>query len=315
MVFESFLIAFRAVVPFIIYMLVGAGSVRFRLTDRAFLNRMNSFVFKIMFPCLMFRNIYYTDAEMVPDMRYVLFCIFSIVGLIVVLMLTVPRIIPENPRRGVVVQAIYRGNVALFAMPLAGYIYGDRSAPLAAVVLSVVVTIFNVSAIIVLEYFRGGSVSPRKLLRNVVTNPLLIGVATGFVFRLARIPVPDFLGDPVKTLGSMATPLALIALGGTLEITSFRENRRVLAGVTVVKMVIIPILMYGIMLLLPYTNMERFVLLLIFATPTAVSSYPMAQNMGGDGPLAGQLVAVTTLVSVVTMFLFIFGLNMLGRLY
>ena len=69
---------------------------------------------------------------------------------------------------------------------------------------------------------------------------------------------------------------------------------------------------FAISMLFPFSPVERFMLLIVFATPTAVSSYPMAQNMGGDGPLAGQLVVFTTTLSIFTLFLFIFILRLLG---
>ena len=315
MVAESFMIAFNAVFPFIFYMAVGVLIVKTRLTDEDFLNKLNKLVFKTFLPVLLFRNIYYAESDMEFNGSFIFYAVGGILALTVLLMLTVPRFIKENPRRAVVVQGIFRSNVALFAVPLAQYIYGDECGMLAAVMTAVTVMTFNVLAVVVLEYYRGGAASPVALLKKIATNPLILGIVTGFIFYGLRIPIPAQLETPIKTVGSMATPLALMALGGTLKLSEFLDNGRVLAVVCLLKLVFFPVVSYLITLLLPFNNMERFMLLIIFVTPTAVSSYTMAQNMGGDGPLAGQIVVTTTLVSVLTIFCFVFTLNMLGLLY
>ena len=60
------------------------------------------------------------------------------------------------------------------------------------------------------------------------------------------------------------------------------------------------------------TPIERFIFLVTYAAPVATASYSMAQNMGGDGELAGELVAVSTVTSAFTIFGWIFVLKMMG---
>ena len=312
---QSFLIAFNAVFPFIFYMAIGVLVVKTGLTDPAFLNKLNTFVFKTFLPVLLFKNIYYAGSDLVFNGAFLFYAVGGILLLVVLLMLLVPRFVKENPRRGVIVQGIFRSNVALFAVPLAEYIYGDKCGMLAAIMTAATVMTFNVSAVVVLEYYRGGAASPVALLKKIATNPLILGIMAGFIFYGFKIPIPGLLETPIKTVASMATPLALMALGGTLKLSEFLDNGKTLAVVCLLKLVCFPIISYLITLLLPFSNMERFMLLIIFVTPTAVSSYTMAQNMGGDGPLAGQIVVTTTLTSVLTIFCFIFVLSQLGLLY
>lgn len=313
--FQSFMIAFNAVFPFIFYMALGVLIVKVRLTDTDFLNRLNNLVFKLFLPVLLFKNIYYTEAKMEFKGAFIFYAVGSILALVGLLMLFVPRFVKENPRRAVIIQGIFRSNVALFAVPLAQYIYGEECGMLAAIMAAVTVMTFNIMAVIVLEYYRGGAASPIALIKKIATNPLILGIVTGFLFYGLSIPIPVQLETPVKTIASVATPLALMALGGTLKLSEFVDNARPLTAVCLLKLVCIPFVSYLITMMLSFTNMERFMLLIIFVTPTAVSSYTMAQNMGGDGPLAGQIVVMTTLVSMLTIFCFIFCLNMLGLLY
>ena len=66
--------------------------------------------------------------------------------------------------------------------------------------------------------------------------------------------------------------------------------------------------------LLGFSGVERFVYFEMYATPVATASYAMAQNMGGDGELAGQFVVLSTVASVVTIFLWVYFLNSIGWL-
>ena len=303
-----------AVFPMVFYMALGAGVRRAGVVDEAFLNRLTAMVFKVFFPILMLKNIYWAEAADRTNLRFVLYALTSVLLLIALCMLLVPRVIHEDARRGVVVQAIYRSNLTLFTIPLAQSVYGSGADLLISLLIALIIPLYNVSAIVILEYFRGGSASAKALARKIAANPLILGIVAGALLRVLRIPIPAIAEKPIRTLADLTTPLALFALGGTLHLTSVRKNRRILLPVFLLRMVLIPALSYGVTMLLPFTPMERFMLLMLFATPIATSSYPMAQSMGGDGSLAGELVALTNMGSVVTLFLFIFTLSRMGLL-
>ncbi|MEG0812563.1 MAG: AEC family transporter, partial [Clostridium sp.] len=104
----------------------------------------------------------------------------------------------------------------------------------------------------------------------------------------------------------------LFVLGGTLHFSAIRGNLKYLVPSLVAKLVVIPMIIMMIATGLGFANLERFILFVMFATPVATASYSMAQNMGGDGELAGQFVVVSTAVSVVTIFLWVFLFTSIG---
>lgn len=136
----------------------------------------------------------------------------------------------------------------------------------------------------------------------------------GLIFRFAGWTLPEPIETPVLTLASISVPMALVILGGTLHFSQLRENARTMIPVVTVKMVVLPAVILAISLLLPFSAPERFMLVMLFACPIASSSYVMADNMGGDGPLAGELVAFSSVVSVFTLFLWVVVMNMAGLL-
>lgn len=306
---ESFLVAVNAVVPFLVYISLGFFVKRVGLVDEGFMGRLNQVVFRVFFPFLMFNNMYQINPDFVLNIRVLVLGTGLLMGQILALFLVVPRIIRGNPQRGVVIQAIYRSNFVLFAIPLTENVFGEGSTTLASMMVALIIPVYNVVAVFVLEYFRGGKMRLPVVLKNVCTNPLILGALTGLAFFLLRIHLPVCLEKPIAQFGGMTTPLALFVLGGTLHFSRIRGNAKYLVPALGLKMVLFPVAVLALGLWAGFTPVERFVLFTMFATPVAASSYPMAQNMGGDGELAGEFVVVSTVVSVVTIFVWVFLLK------
>ena len=132
----------------------------------------------------------------------------------------------------------------------------------------------------------------------------------GVNFRLSQI-TPLFTA--IGYLSKAATPIALLCLGAQFEFSAIKGMRREIICGVVIRTVIVPAIGLGLAyLLFDFTGAMFAALIATFATPVSVSSAPMAQEMGGDSILAGQLVLWTTVVSSVTLFLFIYALRVLN---
>lgn len=310
---DSFLVAVNAVVPFLIYITFGYLVKIKGIVEEEFLEKLNKMVFRLFFPCMTFYNIYKADVHSLPRPQLMLFAGVSILVLEVLLVLFVPRIVKENPRRGVIIQAVYRSNFVLFGIPLTISVFGDSASSVAAMLVTVVITIYNTTSVVILEMFHGeGKTDIKVLLKNVAMNPLLQGAVTGIIFFLFQWKLPDCIIKPIAAFSDMTSPLALFVLGGTLHFNAIRANLKYLVPTLAGKLVIVPALMVAIAYALGLRGLELFLLIAIYATPVATASYPMAQNMGGDGELAGQFVVISTVVSVVTLFFWILFMKGVG---
>lgn len=311
---DNFYLALNTVLPFLIYIFFGYGVRCSRLVDEAFMNKLNKMIFRAFFPVMMFSNVYHIEDGLSPDPRFVCIALGSILLLLLFLLLLVPRIVPGNPQRGVIIQAVYRSNFVLFAIPLTAHLFGDEGAAFATMLIAFVIPTYNVTAVIVLELFHERSIHPLRLIKNVLSNPMILGVLTGLLFRVLGIHIPAVVDETVVQFADLTTPLALFVLGGTLHFSSVRGNLRYLAPALFTKLCILPGIALFAALLLGLPSMERFILFELFATPVATASYAMAQNMGGDGELAGQFVVFSTTASVVTLFFWIFFMRSAGLL-
>jgi len=178
--------------------------------------------------------------------------------------------------------------------------------------LGIGVPFFNIMAVISLETFRGKKPSIRKMVRGVLTNPLIIASVIGIAFYFLNIKLPTAVEKTVTDLGRVATPLALVALGGEFKFHKVKGNLKQLIISVFGKLVISPLAIVAAGIALGFRDEMLVPILLMSGAPAAVSSYTMAQQMGGDGELAGEIVVFTTGLSILTIFLWVFVLKQLG---
>ena len=187
---ENLIIATNAVIPFMVYIVLGAISKKLGIVKESFLKELNRVVFKVFFPFIMFNNLYDVDFGEMSGSGYVGFAVTATLIVIVLAFVLVPLFEKENRRRGVISQAVFRSNSVLYAIPLATSVFGDQGATMASIVVAFVVPIYNISSVIILDYYRGGKVSFAKLLTNILKNPLIMGAIAGVLFNLLPVTMP-----------------------------------------------------------------------------------------------------------------------------
>jgi predicted permease len=305
----SFVISINAVLPFLVYLGFGFSIKKLGLADEAFLNHLNKVVFSALFPFTMFYNIHNLSINLNDCLLLVLLCITTLAAVILLSFVIVCALVKENAKRGVIIQAIYRSNIVLYALPLTENLFSQKGAAFASILVAICVPIYNVVAIIILEYFNGKTAGIKSLISKVLHNPLFQGAAVGILFAAFHIQLPDSLENTVKTISGLTTPLALMVLGGTTKLSSIKNHIKYLVPVLTFKMLILPAITLFIGSRLGLDSVELFIYFILFATPIAVGSYSMAENMGGDGKLAGEFVSISTVISIITLFLWILFLT------
>lgn len=309
---DHFLVAAKAVLPIFLMLLVGVV-VRYKkmLTEQE-LVRFNGFVFKVLFPFLMFDNIYASDLSENLDGRLIAFAVCGVLVEYALAVLVSCRIEKSRRSRGAMIQALYRSNYVLLGLPLVGSICGEGAMGSAAIISAIVIPIFNVIAVITLEVFRGGKVQVGRILLQVIENPLILGALAGILSLLLKIQYPELVLDVAGDLADAATPVALIILGATFNFDALKQCGRNTTICTVGRLVVMPALAMTAAALLGFRGDDFVILLIVFAAPTAVSSFTMAQQMDSDADLAASSVVLTSALSVVTIFLWILLFMHLG---
>lgn len=271
-------------------------------------DRLNALVFKIFLPVSIFKNVYNSSISDVFDKKLIAFGIIS-VTLCFLLLILLTSGCKNKKSRGVLIQGIYRSNFLIFGLPVAESFYPDGSlSGKASVLIAIIVPLFNGLAVIALEMFKENKQSGMKTFLNILKNPLIIGSALGFValfLKEAGFLLPDAVYKTVSDLSAAATPLALIALGASLDFSKIKGESKYLIWGLLGKLVLSPAVFIGAAALLGFRDRELAIILSMFASPASVSSYTMAQQMGADDDLAAELVVIGTAVSLITVFLWV----------
>lgn len=271
-------------------------------------DRLNALVFKIFLPGSIFKNVYNSSVSDVFDKKLIAFGIIS-VTLCFLLLILLTSGCKNRKSRGVLIQGIYRSNFLIFGLPVAESFYPDGSlSGKASVLIAIIVPLFNGLAVIALEMFKENKQSGMKTFLNILKNPLIIGSALGFValfLKEAGFLLPDAVYKTVSDLSAAATPLALIALGASLDFSKIKGESKYLIWGLLGKLVLSPAVFIGAAALLGFRDRELAIILSMFASPASVSSYTMAQQMGADDDLAAELVVIGTAVSLITVFLWV----------
>ena len=307
---ENFMISVNAVLP--LMLCIGAGYLTRRLNwaDDAFLVKCNSFCFKAFLSLMLFTNVYDADLKTAFQPKLVLFTVFSVLAVAAAAFLAVRLLVKDSSSRAVLTQGIFRSNYVIFGIPVAANLYGEGNIATAALLSAVAVPLFNILAVLLLEFYSSGKKTGWKsILKGVVTNPLILGAAAGLFMKLLPFRLPGAVYSAIQDLAGIATPLALVVLGATFRVRAIGPNlKKLLIGV-LGKTVIVPIIMIPVAVLCGFRGIGLLSLTILFASPTAVSSFTMAEAAGFDGELAGQQVVFSSICSLLTVFLAIFALK------
>lgn len=315
---ENLAISVNAVLPLIICMAAGYLFRRTKLVDEGFCRKCNTFCFKTFLPLMIFMNVYNSDLESAVQPGAFLFAAAAVLVIFAAAFLIIPRIVKKGSvdsaasRQAVLIQCIFRSNFVIFGYQVVANVYGAGQAAVASVMAAIVVPLYNVLAVITLEYFTNSKNGLRPVILGIIKNPLIIGAVAALLFKLSGLTLPAPLYTGLSDMAGMATPLALVVLGGTFHFDALRRNAGALAIGTLGKIVVAPLVMVPIAAAFGFRDANLLSLVIVFASPAAVNSYTMAAAYGHDPELAGQLVVVTSVLSMVSVFGWIFLLRMLG---
>lgn len=305
MTVTEFLITLDIMLPLLSMLVVGWLLRRMNLMTEPVTQGLNKMVFKILLPVLLFNNMRGMDVSTMPNMAYAAFIGLGITAVYLVAQLIAPRFLKDVRQSAVMVQALFRTNFAILGVPLMLAIFGEAGNATVSLALPVAIPINNIVGVLALAPC-SGKTDLKGTIKKILSNPLLWGIILGAIMMVLGNPLPKFADKVCKDVGSMTSTVSLLVLGASLRWNGVKANRVILAVGLVVKQLIVPFIMFGLAVLLGFRGMELGVIVILFGAPTAVSSFPMAQAMGGDGQLAGSMVALTTICSMGTLFLLIY---------
>ncbi|HWQ97191.1 MAG TPA: AEC family transporter [Clostridia bacterium] len=306
---ENLLLSFNVVAPLMIYMIIGVVLRRTNIVTEKLMRDANNIIFYVTLPLMCYRAIAAADIDAMFATPFLLYMAIGILVIYALTALIVPRFSKDNNRRGVLILGVFRSNDAIFGLAVAAALLGENNLGMMSIAISLSVPLFGILAVIAMERYRGEQVRFGTVLLRVLTNPIMISCYAGFLVNLLNIEFPAVIQKPIDSLAAVTTPLAFVLLGGTISLDAVKKNRAAITVVSLLRLLVVPLVAVGSLLLLGFRGEHIVVTLIIFGAPVAMLTYSMAVAMQADDELAGALVAVTSVLSIITMFLFIFVLK------
>lgn len=311
---DVILLGLNVVIPLFFVMLVGFIARRIGLINDDGIGVTNRLLFWIFLPSILFVSVYETDIAKAFNPSLILYSVIGTTLIFLLGMVLVPRFEKVRSRCGVIIQALIRGNEVYFGFPvLVSLIGAEYLGPMSIVVVFAVIS-FNTYSIIALEYFRGEKIDTKKLIRKVITNPMIIATATATIFAASGLKIPAMFMDGVSLISQVATPFALFLLGASFNFVSTKNYISEVLWVSILRLFIIPGIVILTAWVMGFSSTDIVILFVTFGVPTAVAGYSMAREMNADYELAGQFVVYTSGFSIISIFIWTIVLKLTGMI-
>lgn len=289
------------VLPVFLVVGLGYGTKRCSLLDDGFVFQLNRLVFYLALPLLLFYKIATAEFSasfnlpLVAGMFAVAFTGFCLSYGFAMLKGYPAKI------RGTFSQGAFRGNLAYIGLAIVFYAYGETGLATAGVLIGFIVPALNFFAIIALLLpHREARMNPADFIRKVLLNPLIIASFLGIGWSFLELPIPLVFDSALHIVTGMALPLALLSIGASFSLRKLRGDLTTAFLATGFKLVVMPFLTALVLYFLGVHGMDLAIGVLLAGTPTATASYIFTQQMRGDAELAGTIVMLTTLLSILS---------------
>lgn len=309
---QIFLTCLSAVLPIFAFMAVGYVCQRIGVIKREHVGPMNKVAFNVFLTCTVFISVYSCDLASTFDLGLMVFCACMTLGSFALAVAYSRFFVRVDNQRGVVVQGIFRSNFIMVGMQLASGLAGQEGMAAVAMLCVVTVPLNNVLAVVTLSLHGGQTAGWGQTLVEIAKNPLIIATLLGIALLVLGIQLPSPIVNVISQMSSASTPLMLFLLGAFFRFGSLGTYALQLAAVCIGRLIIVPSIVVALACACGFSGVAMVALVSIFAASTANASFTMAQQMGGDAELAGDIVAVTSVACPVTLFAWSFALMSMG---
>ena len=311
---ENLIFSLNATVPIFLTMILGFVFRKVGLMDEEFTNKANKFVFQAALPALLFSDLSQANFLDVWNGTFVAYCALTTIACIVITIL-ISCLWKDKSIQGEFVQGAYRSSAAILGIAFIQNIYGTSG--MAPLMIIASVPLYNVMAVVVLSVFKpdqgklDGTVLKRTL-KGIVTNPIILGIVAGTLWSLLRLPFPKILDSTVGNLAKTATPLGLMAMGGSLHFGKAFSRLKASVACTFMKLIGYEALFLPLAIRCGFTKDKLVSIIIMLGSASTVTCFVMAKNMGHEGSFSSGVVLLTTLFSAFTLTFWLFLCKSLG---
>ena len=318
---NNFIFSLNATIPIFLLIILGWFLKRVGILTKEFNSAADKYVFKVALPVLLFKDIATADIRHDFDPKFFFFCMIATSLMFLGVWLFASLFIKDKSIVGAFVQASARGSAAVLGIAFVNNIYG--SSGMAPMMIVAAVPLYNIFSVIILsacsnekEAHTSHKQQIKKTILNVLKNPIIIGILLGLPFSLLGI---DITGEAftipykaITNIANTATPVALLVVGAGFEGRKAIQKIKPTMAATFIKLVLLPAIFFPFAVMMGFRNSELVAILVMLGSPTTVTCYIMARNMGNDEVLSSSVVVTATLLSSISLTVWVFLLKSLN---
>ncbi|MFS1474381.1 AEC family transporter [Vibrio lentus] len=308
---EQFAFSASVTGPICLMLFLGVMLKRIGLINDNFIDVASKVVFQVTLPAMLFLSIVQSNHNFSASSALVAFGVIANFVFFLFTIFSTKLVFKGSKDQGVIVQGGFRANTAIIGLAYVANIYGNQGVALAAIYVASLTVLYNIQAVIALTP-KGedtGAKAIKVIAKSITKNPLIIAIFLAVVFYALSIPIPKMVTDAGQYFANMTLPLALLCTGGSLDISSLKQEKLSTWFASSYKLIASPLLITLAAWYLGFEGLDLGLIFLMSAAPTAAASYVMVRAMGGNSTLAANIIALTTVVSLITCTLGIFALT------
>ncbi|MGD1889194.1 MAG: AEC family transporter [Cyclobacteriaceae bacterium] len=290
-----------ALLPVFGVVVIGIILKRLDFPGRAFWPYADRLTYFVLFPALLIEKLAQAELnrpELFPMMGVLA---LSIIVVSVLIWVIKPLTRWSNASYSSVLQGSIRPNTYV-GLAGAAALFGPEGLAITAIALASVIPLVNIISVFGLAHWVSqGPTSVRRVLKRIVTNPLIVGCAVGLLLNFSGVGLPLGLDKLIAIPGQAAVPMGLLSVGAGLQIRELKQYMAPLALSSSAKLLLLPLLAYGLGWALSLEGLVPGVIVLYSSLPCSVSSYTLAAELGGDKELVAAIITLQTLLAIITI--------------
>jgi malonate transporter len=313
---QNLILIIGLVFPVFLIIALGYFLKRLGIINDNFISLSTKIVFNVSLPALIFTEVSKVSLDEVFDIKMITFVYSGIlISFIIVWLISIP-LLKDGKDRGAFIQGSFRSNYAIIGLALISNIFGSEKLGKASLLLAFIVPVFNILSVVALMVpnRKEKQLNTVKTLLEIIKNPLIIAVILAVPFSYYRFELPGVVLTTVDYLAALSLPLALIGIGGFMNFDDIKKASVAAFLSAIIKLILIPLTACIIAYELNFSAGDMGIIFIFFGCPTAIASFIMAEAMGSNGRLAGNIVLMTTFGSIITITLGLFILMQNGLL-
>jgi len=311
---ENIIFTANTVAPVFLIIALGYILKKIKIINEQFVTITSKFVFNVSLPALIFMKLYHINLSAVIDVTQIVYIYAGTLAIFFVVWIISIPFIKDGRDLSVFVQGAYRSNYAIVGLAIVANLFGDDGLGKASIILAFILPLYNILAVVILTVpmRKERKLKIKGTITEIVSNPLIIAVLFSLPFSLFKIELPSMIFSTGNFLADVALPLALVGIGGSLNFENIKKASGLAFTSSAIKLIALPFVLTIGAYLTGFRYMDLGIMFVLFSCPTAIVSFIMAEAMGCNSKLAGNIVVISTIGSVITISIAIIVLRSAG---